>query len=451
MLDKDVMSMFFREMEPSCIRKAGIVFRERIKITKEDIKAINVAIGNVSLPTHPAMLHRYLNPKEANLVKGIWQYTQTEGIEEVNLAFKNIIYSFLKPDCKPNLYSLVDTGGSHIMKLVMLGVCGEPASGKKPLLVLDPVYTNYVSIGKEIGREVISINRDLLPSGVFSDFSISYLEEMIKTYKPGGMLIIPYDNPSGILTTQEKINEYARICMKYNMFLISDEAYRGLYYLDNITYAPSIWNISESDVPGIGSSGIRISIETLSKVFNACGIRMGALVSDNKFFYEQAMAANTTYLCPSALDQYIAGALAFESPQELQKWVKNLREYYKKLLKNLYNNFKKLEPGIIVTQPQASIYSIIDVRNIVKPGFDMDDFVMYCANKGAVDFNDEKITLLVAPAKGFYKNQNNYANTQARIACVTSEEEMELVPYLFIELIKQYEKERALNSKVANL
>ncbi|WP_291493965.1 pyridoxal phosphate-dependent aminotransferase [Desulfurella sp.] len=446
------ISEFFDCIEPSCIRKAGIMFSQRqSKNANEQVKAINVAIGNVSLPTHPAMLKRFLNPKDDQLTKGIWRYTQTEGIDEVNDAFKNIIRSFLKPECKPNLYSLVDTGGSHIMRLVMLGVCGKPLSGEKPLLVVDPVYTNYVSIGEEIGRSVISIARDLTPDGVFSEIDLDYLENLIKTYKPGGLLIIPYDNPSGILTTQKQINEYAKICMKHNMFLISDEAYRGLYYIDDIDYAPSIWNISEHDVKGIESAGIRISIETLSKVFNACGLRMGALVTDNKLFFEQARAANTTYLCPSAIDQYIAGALAHESLNDLQNWVKNLREYYKKILKNLYNNFKKLDPNIVVTQPQASIYSIVDVRNIVKPGFDMDDFVMYCANEGFVDVLGQKMTLLVAPIRGFYKNQNVFANTQARIACVVSEEEMEYVPYLFVELVKQYEQKRSIGSKVSNM
>lgn len=449
---KPKISEFFENIEPSCIRKAGILFSKRqSKNINENIKAINVAIGNVSLPTHPAMLKRFLSPKDEDLTKGVWRYTQTEGLEEVNLAFKNIIQSFLKPECKPNLYTLVDTGGSHIMRLVMLGACGKPLSDDKPLLVLDPVYTNYVSIGEEIGRSVISIGRNLMPDGLFSEIDINYLESFIQKHKLGGMLIIPYDNPSGILTTQKQINEYAKICMKYNMFLISDEAYRGLYYTDDIEYAPSIWNISEQDVKGIETAGIRISIETLSKVFNACGLRMGALVTDNKSFFEQARAANTTYLCPSVIDQYIAGALAHESASDLQKWVKSLREYYKKILKNLYSSFKKLESNIIITQPQASIYSIIDVRNIVKPGFDMDDFVMYCATEGFVELDNERLTLLVAPVRGFYKNQNAYANTQARIACVVSEKEMELVPYLFIELIKKYEQKRSMGSKVSNL
>jgi len=437
------VSEFFENLQPSCIRKAGILFAQRQSQNKnENIKAINVAIGNVSLKAHPAMVDRFLNPKDPDIINGIWRYTQTEGIEEANDAFKNIVKSFLKPQCKPNLYTLVDTGGSHVMRLVILGVCGQPNSNQKPLLVLDPVYTNYVSIAEETGRSIIAVNRDLMPDGRFNDVDLDYLEGLIKTYEPGGMLIIPYDNPSGILTTQEQINEYAKLCMKYGMFLISDEAYRGLYYVDGIDYAPSIWNISEQDVKGIESAGIRISLETLSKVFNACGLRMGALVTDNELFFEQARAANTTYLCPSVIDQYIAGALASLSAQDIQQWVKGLREHYAKILKNLYDNFKKLDPNIIVTQPQASIYSMIDVRNIVKSGFDMDDFVMYCATEGFVELNNEKFTLLVAPAKGFYKNQNIHANTQARIACVVSEAEMELVPFLFVELIKQYEQKR---------
>ncbi|WP_246615539.1 hypothetical protein [Clostridium thailandense] len=111
----------------------------------------------------------------------------------------------------------------------------------------------------------------------------------------------------------------------------------------------------------------------------------------------------------------------------------------------LYDGIKKLEPGLIVSSPDASIYSVIDVRNIVKPGFDSIDFVLYCAQKGSVNYNGVDTTLLVAPLKGFYdikKGKPNPGSTQFRIAFIESPENMEKVPELFVKLLKQYEAQR---------
>ncbi|AEE14673.1 aminotransferase class I and II [Thermodesulfobium narugense DSM 14796] len=435
-------SDFFNSTAPSCIRKSSIVFSDRLKSTGEYVNAINVAIGNISLPTHPAMLKRLLFIEDENLKKGVWRYTQTEGIDSVNLAFKKIIKSFLKPGIDPELFTLVDTGASHIMKLVMLGVCGRFNGINRPLVMLDPVYTNYISIAQELDREILALDRVLNADGKFSDVEIESVEKVIEEKKPSAFLIIPYDNPSGTLMTQETINKFAKICVKHSIFFISDEAYRGLYYRDDIKFAPSIWNISEEEVPGITSAKIRISIESFSKLFNACGLRMGALITDNQLFFDQARAVNTTYLCPSCIDQYIASAINEESEKDIQGWVAYLRSYYKRILNELYMGLKSLMPGLIVTQPEAAIYSMVDVRNVVKPGFDANDFVMYCAREGSVEINGVNYTLLVAPADGFYKNNNPYAKTQMRIACVLSDREMKLVPELFVKLLKEYEDKR---------
>ena len=328
------------------------------------------------------------------------------------------------------------------MKIVMLGVCGEPGTSDRPLLIVDPTYTNYKSIGEEIGRSVISITRVLQENGEFTDVPVEIVEESVKKYKPGGLLIIPYDNPSGRLMRQEVINEYAKICVENGIFLISDEAYRGLYYTDDP--APTIWNVTDREVPGIEEAKIRISIETMSKVFNACGLRMGALLTDNEYFYNKAVAANTTYLCPSVVDQHIVEVLAEESKEEIQNWISQQREYYRRILKKLYDDFRKVLPGIIVSLPEASIYSVVDVRNIAKDDFSAEDFVTFCATEGAVDINGEKMTLLVSPMSGFYNTktgEKNPGETQMRIACVLKEEEMNLVPTLFAELFKQYESQ----------
>ncbi|MDD5178226.1 MAG: aminotransferase class I/II-fold pyridoxal phosphate-dependent enzyme [Candidatus Nanoarchaeia archaeon] len=436
------LSKFFEEKQPSSIRLAQLLFLERQK--KEGKKApyvINVAIGNVSLKTHPKMLKRYLKPIDKELKQGIWKYSLTFGREICNNVFVNIIKSFLDDSNDPKLYSLIGDGSSVLMKLTILGVCGNPGKDEKPLLLIDPAYANYSSIANETGRKIVAVSRTLNSTGKFSDVSPKEIENAIIKHKPGALLIIPYDNPSGQLMKQEVINEYARLCLKYNIFLVSDEAYRGLYYTKEKN-APSVWQITNKEVPGIENAKIRISLETMSKVFNACGLRMGALVTDNKEFHTKAVFASTTYLCASVTSQHIVESLIDESKSDIQSWVKKQRDYYRNIFDDMYVQFKKLMPNLIVSVPEAAIYLVLDVKNIAKHNFDSEHFVKYCAEKGSVKINNKQMTLLVAPMTGFYNTKNNPGKTQMRIACVLPKNEMKLVPKLFKELFKQYESKR---------
>jgi aspartate aminotransferase len=220
--------------------------------------------------------------------------------------------------------------------------------------------------------------------------------------------------------------------------MVSDEAYRELLYTGDDTV--SIWGISDREVPGIG--GRRISVESSSKVWNACGLRIGALVTDNEEFHTRAVAENTANLCPNAIGQYIFAALAGESYEELRSWYGQQRNYYKSMLNELVSRMEALLPGIIVSSPDASIYSVVDVRRIVPADFDAMNFVFYCAREGAVEKEGKRLTLLVAPMSGFYDlpAAENPGRTQMRIAYVETPERMKLVPELFKELLQGFLK-----------
>lgn len=437
-MNKPVLSDHFKKRMPSDVRLGQMKFAER----KEKPALINVAIGNVSLPTNPAMQKRMfaLNAPESPFAKGVIQYSGTVGTAEAQEAFKNILKCEGFDTSK--LHVQVTDGGSSGMELLLLGVCGDAGSGDKPLMMIDPAYTNYISFAERIGRKTVTVKRHLGEDGKFSLPELDKIEETIKEHNPGALLVIPYDNPTGQLYDYTTLKELAKLCVKYNMWMVSDEAYRELYYDEN-TALVSIWGITDADVPGI--EGRRISIETASKVWNACGLRIGAIITDNAEYHTQSVAEYTANLCANVIGQYIFGALAHESKESIAGWAKGLREYYKGIMFKLYDGMKKLEPGLIVSSPDASIYSVVDVRNVVKPGFDSIDFVMYCAQKGAVEYNGVETTLLVAPLKGFYDlkpGQTNPGSTQMRIAFIESPENMEKVPELFVKLLRQYEAQR---------
>lgn len=436
---KPVLSAHFESRKPSDVRLAQMKFEER-KVKPQAV--INVGIGNVSLPTNPAMQKRMfaLNAPESPFAKGVVRYTGTAGFSECQDAFKNILKceGF---DTSKLLVQITD-GGSASMELVLLGVCGAAGTSDKPLMVIDPAYTNYISFAERIGRKIVTVTRDLDASGKFNLPELNKIEETIKAHNPGALLVIPYDNPTGQLYDYEMMKALAQLCVKYNMWMISDEAYRELYYKDDVKLV-SIWGVTDADVPGI--EGRRISIETTSKVWNACGLRVGALITDSPEFNNRSVAEYTANLCANAIGQYIFGALAHETKEQIAAWCKSLREYYKEQILKVYNGLKAQEPALIVSSPDASIYSVIDVRNVVKPGFDAIDFVLYCAQEGSVSIDGVETTLLVAPLKGFYdveKGKKNPGSTQFRISFVETPENMAKVPELFVKLLRKFEAQR---------
>lgn len=339
---------------------------------------------------------------------------------------------------------LVTDGASMAMEIIMLGVCGGAGEDYRPLLMFDPSYTNYDAVGKRIGRETVTVERRLGEDGQFQLPSIETVEQRILETKPGALLIIPYDNPTGQLFSRETLIDYAKLCVKHNLWIISDEAYRELAYEEGVQQV-SIWGLTDKDVLGI--EGRRISLETASKVWNACGLRIGAIITDNKMCFEKSVAEYTANLSANTLGQYIFGALAHEPIENLQQWYVEQRDYYRQMIYELHAAFLAEEPEFIISKPEASIYFVIDVRNVAKPGFDGVEFALYCAEKGAVTLDDgNTYTLLMAPLNGFYsgaEDDNNPGKTQLRISFCEEPELLKLAPKLLSKLFRQYEAERA--------
>ncbi len=420
------MSNHFQSRQPSSIRLAGIKFAAR----QDGTEAINVAIGNVSLPMHPAMIER-MHALNKTFADGVVKYTATVGTDECREAFLNIIRA---SDCSTaGLHCQVTDGGSQGMELVILGVCGPAGSAESPLLLIDAAYTNYTAFASRLGRATVSIQRTLQEHGKFTLPEIAAIEQRIQETRPGALVVIPYDNPTGHFYDQATLNELARLCVKYDLWMISDEAYRELYYTED--KASSVWAITEADVPGI--TGRRISIETASKVWNACGLRIGALVTDNLDFHTQAVAENTASLCSNTLGQHIFGALAHIPAAELKTWFGKQRDYYQRIARHFTTRTRELTPELIVSSPDAAIYSTVDVRKL-DPRFDGQDFVLYCAQEGFIELDGQKLTLLTAPMEGFYSGEPNPGRTQLRIAYVETPERMARVPELLTTLLSQY-------------
>lgn len=424
------LSSQFQSRTPSAVRLAQIEFLNRRK-TGSAVDAINVSIGNVSLPMHPAMTKRLkkLGSKNFAFSDGIVRYTDTIGTPKAIETVKHILTA--SGADSSDLKVLITSGGSQAMELAVMGTGG-------PILLLDAAYPNYLQFAARLKIPTASITRHMNHRGEFALPTTSEIESAIQKHKPSALVIIPYDNPTGQFYSQKDLEEIAKICVKHDLWIIGDEAYRELFYTKG--ESSSIWKITEDKVAGIG--GRRVGIESTSKVWNACGLRIGALVTDNSDFLRQAVAENTANLAASTIGQEVFSALLEVSIPDLHKWFRRQRKYYSSLMKSLNSEFKKVMPDLIISKPGSAIYSVIDLRNIVPPDFDAAKFVLWCASMGEVTVDGKPTTLLATPMAGFYGQKEldfkNPGHTQLRISYVETRDRLLLVPTLLSTLLQKY-------------
>src|SRR5665647_599322 len=152
-MSKPQLSAHFESRKPSAVRLAQINYEQR---QDKPEAVINVGIGNVSLPTNPAMQKRmfHLDAPDSPFAKGVIRYSMTEGFAECQNAFKNILAC--EGFVTDKLAVQVTDGGSSGMELVILGVCGPAGTDEKPLLMIDPAYTNYMAFAERVGRKTVT-------------------------------------------------------------------------------------------------------------------------------------------------------------------------------------------------------------------------------------------------------------------------------------------------------
>ncbi len=428
-MSKPKLSNHFKNRLPSSIRQAQIKFLERND--KDQINVINLAIGNVKLPMYPSMIKRLKEIGEGEYFSdGIIPYTSTAGTKDARQAFLNVL-SALDVNTSKLLVNVTD-GGSSSMEIMMLGVSGP--SSKRPIMLLDPSYTNYIQFALRLKIPIVTTKRKINDDGSFEKLNFENISSMVKKYNPSAFVIIPYDNPTGQFLNQNTLDRIAQLCVENGMWLVSDEAYRPLVYGNKS--ASSIWKISLKNVPEIYS--YRISIESASKVWNGCGLRIGGIITDNEVFHKKAISEYTANLCANTLGQNIFGTLAYENHIDINNWFVQQKKYYENLFNILEKSLKDELPGLIVSNPEASIYCILDFKNICKENFKTDSFINFCATKGSVMIDEKYYTVLLAPMNGFY-NDNDSANTQLRLSLVETPTLLMITPKVLRVLFNEYQ------------
>ena len=258
------------------------------------------------------------------------------------------------------------------MELVITGCCGPAGSGERPLLVIDAAYTNYKSFAERTGRATVSITRTLQDDGPSPCRAWPRSRRLIVATSPGRWWSSPTTIPTGQLYSTSSWSGLARLCVKHDIWLVSDEAYRELFYTGGP--AVSVWGLERAGGAGhqrpAHQDRVRLQgVERLRPAHRRPGDRQRGVPRRAWPRTRSTSAQRTSASTSSARWRTRPHA-------ELAAWYERQREYYRGMLVGVTGERSASCPGLVVSRPDARIYSVVDVRDVVTPGFDAQDFVI---------------------------------------------------------------------------
>jgi aspartate aminotransferase len=282
---------------------------------------------------------------------------------------------------------LATTGGSEAVLFAMLAVANEGDD----VLVVEPFYTNYSAFAAMAGVRLVPVT-----ASAESGFHLPPREAFEKalTPKTRALLLCNPGNPTGTVYTRAEVEEAAAFCKDRKLFLISDEVYREFVYDGHV--ATSALQLS-------GCEDLVIVVDSLSKRYSACGIRLGCLVTRNRDVYDACFRMAQGRLSPPGIAQAIAVGIGEIPPDYTRRIVVE----YQKRRDILYEGLGKI-PGVFLRKPEGAFYFIARL-----PVADSDDFARFLL----ADFSHKGRTVMVAPAAGFYATPGLGKN-EVRIAYV---------------------------------
>ncbi|MEN9548123.1 MAG: hypothetical protein RIR12_714 [Bacteroidota bacterium] len=349
------------EMPPSPIRKL-VPYAEAAK--KKGIKVYHLNIGQPDIETPAAIMDAI---KQADIK--VLEYSHSAG----NESYRRKLVEYYKGvgiDVDHNQI-LITTGGSEA---IMFGffTCLNPGD---EVIIPEPFYANYNGFACAAGVQVVPIT-----SSISTGFALPPIAafETVITAKTKAIIICSPNNPTGYLYSKAEMEALKEICLKHNLYLFSDEAYREFCYDGEYVSAMHLQGMDQHVV----------LMDTISKRYSACGARIGALVTKNKQVYDAAMKFAQARLSPPGLAQ-IMGEAAIDLPASYFDAPK--AEYLKRrnLLVSRLNNMK----DVYCPNPGGAFYAIAKL-----PIDDSDKFCQWLLE----DFSYQNQTVMLAPATGFY-------------------------------------------------
>ncbi len=303
----------------------------------------------------------------------------------------------------------VTTGGSEAVLFSLAAVC-DPGDN---ILVAEPFYANYKSIAQMLGIDIKSITTRIEDGFHFT--SKSQIEEKIDE-RTRAILICNPSNPTGTVYSHNEIEWIVELAKEKDLFIISDEVYREFRYTERDFVSPLHYREVEDRV---------IVTDSISKRFSSCGARIGFLISKNSDVIEAITKFAMARLSPPSLEQFLAET-EFGLSDEYFKDIVN--EY--RLRKNAFIEELSGTDGVVFPDPEGAFYIIVKFT-----GVESEDFAKFLLQ----DFSINDVTVMVAPAKGFY-NSKGLGEDEVRVAFVLTSSKMKLAAKILREGYFAYRK-----------
>lgn len=386
-----------RAMPDSPIRKLTPLAN---KAKSRGIKVYHLNIGQPDLPTPPEALEAI-----RNIDRTILEYTPSEGIRSFREKLAKYYHGFSINVSADDI--IITTGGSEAVTFAFMS-CLDPGD---EIIIPEPAYANYEAFAIAAGATIKSI-----AASIDDGFALPPVEEFEKliTPKTKGIMICNPNNPTGYLYTREEMNKIRDLVKKYELYLFSDEVYREFCY----TSAPYI---SAFHLEGIEQNVVLI--DSVSKRYSECGLRIGALITKNKDVKHNVMKFCQARLSPPLLGQIAAEASLDADPEYM---LSHYNEYVNRR-KFLIDGLNRIE-GVYSPIPMGAFYTVARL-----PVDNADKFCSWLLS----DFEYENQTLFLAPASGFYTASDKGVD-EVRIAYVLNKKDLAVCLKILDEALKVY-------------
>ena len=370
------------------------------KAKERGIKVYHLNIGQPDLAT-PEVAMKAIR----NIDRRVLEYSPSEGIRSFREQLVKY-YAKFKIDVSVEDI-IITTGGSEAVFFSFMA-CLDPGD---EIIVPEPSYANYMAFAISAGAVIKTI-----PSTIEEGFALPSMEkfEALITPRTKAILICNPNNPTGYLYTQKEMNQIRDLVKKYDLFLFSDEVYREFCY----TGAPYI---SACHLKGIQNNVILV--DSVSKRYSECGIRIGALITKN-----EQVRANVMKWCQARLSPPLVGQIAAEASLDTpEEYMLEVYNEYVERRKFLIDGLNRI-PGCYSPIPMGAFYTLAKL-----PVDDADKFCAWCLEH----FEYEGQTVFMAPASGFYTDPELGRN-QVRIAYVLKKEELEKALIVLAKALEAY-------------
>ncbi|MCQ2334636.1 MAG: pyridoxal phosphate-dependent aminotransferase [Paludibacteraceae bacterium] len=369
---------------------------------RNGIKVYHLNIGQPDIATPACALEAV---RTAN--KSILEYSPSQGLRSLRSKMVGY-YAEYGIDLSPDEI-IVTAGGSEAIQFAYM-TCLNPGD---EIIVTDPSYANYMAFAISCGAVVKSVKTNIEDG--FRLPPMEAFEEQI-TNKTKAILICNPNNPTGYLYTKQEMNRLRDIVKKHNLYLISDEVYREFIY----TKRPYI---SACHLEGIEENVILV--DSVSKRYSECGIRIGALITKNKEVRQAVMKFCQARLSPPLLGQIVAEA-SISTPEE---YMEETYDEYLSRRNFLIDGLNQI-PGVYTPSPMGAFYSMVRL-----PVNDTDKFCQWCLT----DFQYEGQTVMMAPGSGFYTNPEE-GKHQVRVAYCLNKEDLAQALIVLRKALEEYQK-----------